>query len=94
MRNDPEWFAQRSQEIHGGDLGACGCCGRPKPEHGNHEREHQHSGEGVARGVACYRCNHLLLRNHDLASARMMVAYLERVEAFYGRGETDDGAGA
>jgi hypothetical protein len=76
-----EVYAILSAAIHGGDTGACGCCGRPKADH-NYDREHDHR-TGNARGLACYRCNNVLLRNHTLATLRMCVAYLERVDAYY-----------
>jgi hypothetical protein len=60
----------------------CGVCGRPKPETRRHDRDHDHR-TGLARGLACVRCNHELLRNSTLEEARAVVAYLERVEQYY-----------
>ena len=72
-------FALLSVEIHGGDLDACGCCGRPMGENRRHDRDHDHRTR-LARGLACVRCNRELLRNATLEEARLVVAYLERVE--------------
>jgi Recombination endonuclease VII len=63
---------------------ACGVCGRAKPETRRHDRDHDHR-TGLARGLACVRCNRELLRNSTLEEARAVVAYLERVEAYYAR---------
>ena len=79
-------YVMANSAIHGPfpsrDPESCGCCGRHKPEHGKHQREHDHR-SGLPRGLACYRCNHQLLRNHTLETARMIVAYFERVEDYY-----------
>ena len=77
-----EVYELLSVSIHGGDAGACGCCGRPKADTHNYDREHDHR-TGKPRGLACYRCNNVLLRNHTLESLRQCVAYLERVDAYY-----------
>ena len=90
LRDDSyERYVEVNKAIHGAivqSLGFsaqdCGCCGRHKPEHGKHQREHDHR-SGLPRGLACYRCNHQLLRNHTLETARMIVAYFERVEEYY-----------
>lgn len=79
-------YALLSVLIHGGDKDACGVCGRPMGENRRHDRDHDHR-TGKARGLACTRCNRELLRNSTLAEARMVVEYLERVEAFYGERE-------
>ena len=77
-------YALLSFEIHGGDPEACGVCGKPKPETRRHDRDHDHR-TGLARGLACVRCNRELLRNSTLEEARAVVAYLERVEEHYWR---------
>lgn len=64
------------------DPESCGVCGRPKPESRRHDRDHDHR-TGNARGLACVRCNRELLRNTTLEEARLVVSYLERVEAHY-----------
>ena len=61
---------------------ACGVCGRLKPESRRHDRDHDHR-TGKPRGLACVRCNRELLRHTTLEEARRVVAYLERVEAYY-----------
>ena len=66
-----------SQIMHGGELGACGNCGRPKPESGHHDRDHDHR-TGLFRGMACFTCNRERLRGHTLETLRACVAYLER----------------
>lgn len=84
-----EQYETLSYEIHGRftELGACGVCGRHRGESGRrHDRDHDHR-TGLARGLACVRCNRELLRNSTLEEARAVVAYLERVEAFYARAE-------
>lgn len=72
-------WERESQRLHGGDLGACGVCGKPKPENRRHDRDHDHR-TGKLRGLACVRCNRDLLRNATLEEARAVVAYLERAE--------------
>lgn len=79
-------FAELSVEIHGGEYGNCGVCQRGPSENRNVDRDHDHR-TGLARGLACVRCNRELLRNSTLEEARAVVAYLERVEAFYAREE-------
>lgn len=84
LRDTPfERWAALSVEIHGGELYACGVCGRPIGENRRPDRDHDHR-TGQARGLACVRCNRELLRHSSLEEARAVVAYLERVEAFYG----------
>jgi hypothetical protein len=85
-----EDFARLSQEIHGGEYGACGVCGRLPKDTRNMDREHGHDPSEVSfgrvRGLACpgnQGCNAVMARL-TLARARQIVAYLERVEAFYG----------
>lgn len=73
------------------DPEACGVCGKEKSETRRHDRDHDHR-TGLARGLACVRCNRELLRNSTLEEARAVVAYLERVEAFYAREEVTSAA--
>lgn len=77
-----EKFAALSVEIHGGEPGDCGVCSRGPSENRNPDREHCHRTHRP-RGIACVRCNRELLRNTTLEEARLVVAYLERVEAHY-----------
>lgn len=87
LRDTPyDRFAQLSVEIHGGDLHGCGVCGRPMNETRRHDRDHDHR-TGFARGLACFRCNRELLRNTTLEEAQLVVAYLSRVQEFYGQEE-------
>lgn len=74
-------FVELNEQVHGqGD--SCGVCGRAPSESRRHDRDHDHR-TGQARGLACVRCNRELLRSSTLDEARAVVAYLERVEAFY-----------
>lgn len=77
-----------SAQLHRTDPEACGVCGRPKGENRRHDRDHDHR-TGKMRGLACVRCNRELLRNTTLEEARLVVAYLERVEAFYSREQSE-----
>lgn len=57
----------------------CGVCGA-KPKPGKRLcREHEHVGDGFARGLTCFRCNRML-GNKKLAWMRLALAYLERAE--------------
>jgi hypothetical protein len=87
-------FAELNYQIHFGRTGIavsdgpakwedCGVCGRASTATRRHDRDHDHR-TGLARGLACVRCNRELLRNTTLEEARLVVAYLERVENFYG----------
>lgn len=82
-------YARLSLTLHGGELEACGVCGRPKGENRKHDRDHDHR-TGNPRGLACFYCNRELLRNADLEQARKVVAYLERVEMFYAALPSED----
>jgi len=68
--------ARESQRLHGGELHACGVCGRPRGDR-NHDRDHDHR-TGKFRGLACWRCNREWLRGHDLQSLDACSAYLRR----------------
>ena len=78
-------YLEVARDIHGVSDESCCICGRPKPQGRNHDREHDHR-TGNPRGLACFRCNKELLRHATLDQARQVVAYLERVEAYYARG--------
>ena len=69
-----------SQKIHGGELGACGCCGRPKPENRRHDRDHDHR-TGKFRGLACFTCNRERLRGHTKQTLTSCLDYLGRADA-------------
>ena len=83
LREDSyETYVGISLAIHGGEPECCAVCGRYPYETRRHDRDHDHR-TGKPRGLACVRCNRELLRNATLEEARAVVAYLERVEAFY-----------
>lgn len=85
LRDTPyEKFVQLNEAIHGAGEN-CGVCGGPPSESNRRlDRDHDHR-TGLARGLAHVRCNRELLRNSTLDEARAVVAYLERVEAWYAR---------
>lgn len=70
-----------SQLIHGGELGACGYCARPKPEGRRHDRDHDHA-TGEFRGLACWHCNRERLRHHTMGTMAAGYNYLERAERY------------
>ena len=70
--------AALSWRMHGGELDACGVCGRPRGER-NHDRDHDHR-TGKFRGLACFHCNRELLRGHTAETLRACLAYLERAD--------------
>lgn len=70
--------ARLSQAMHGGELGACAVCCRPRGGR-NHDRDHDHR-TGAFRGLACWKCNRELLRGHTVETLRACLAYLERAE--------------
>lgn len=79
-------FAQVNEAIHGQGTN-CGVCGAVPKDDRIMQREHDHT-TGLARGLACWRCNRLMPKQFDLQTARAIVAYLERVEQYYA-GQTD-----
>ncbi len=61
----------------------CGVCGKPPSTARHMDRDHDHV-TGRPRGLACpgnSGCNALMPRQLTLERARLIVAYLERVEA-------------
>lgn len=68
-----EWWVEQFGEL-------CGVCGAaPKP--GKRLcRDHEHVGDGFARGLACFQCNRML-GNKKLSWMKKAVAYLEAAEA-------------
>lgn len=76
-----EWAAL-SQAIHGGELDACGVCGK-MPENARHcDRDHEHDSRspnyGQPRGLACggdFGCNRMMPRTLNAEKARG-IAYL------------------
>ncbi len=91
LRDDPyEVFERVNREIHGAELDCCGVCGKPPTTARHMDRDHDHV-TGKPRGLACpgnTGCNALMPRQLDLARARLIVAYLERVEEHYSRVES------
>lgn len=86
--NGYDFFRDVNEAIHGaGDN--CGVCLAVPKDSRNMQREHDHS-TGRARGLACWRCNRLMPKQFDLEHARLIVAYLERVEAHYAAAEQDE----
>ena len=83
-----EHFRQVNEAIHGQGAN-CGVCGAPPKDDRNLQREHDHT-TGLPRGLACWRCNRLMPKQFDLAHARLIVAYLERVEQYYAGQEADE----
>lgn len=93
LRDDPyETYATVNGAIHavafGGewDNSHCGVCGKTPASSRHMDRDHDHV-SGNPRGLACpgnQGCNALMPRQLTLERARLIVAYLERVEAFYG----------
>ena len=96
MPYDAGW-PELSVEIHGGELHHCGCCRKAPTKVKRHDRDHDHR-SGKARGVACSYCNRERLRGiANLEEARWVVAYFERVEAYYHQteeGNSEDSPGA
>jgi hypothetical protein len=82
----PGWD-EPSVMIHGGELYACGACGKPPLEGRKHDRDHDHR-TGLARGLACpgnSGCNYLMLPWITAATAQGIA------EAKHRAGEPDAG---
>jgi hypothetical protein len=58
----------------------CGICGRPPPEGGKHRRDHEHKGDGLARGLLCWTCNMALRDFATVEWLRAAADYLERAD--------------
>lgn len=96
LRDDSyELYRDLNEEVHGPAMPPewqpddCGCCGVHPKGTRHMDRDHGHdrseSSYGRPRGLACpgdWGCNKLMSRL-TLQKAREIVAYLERVEAFY-----------
>ena len=88
LRDDSYGFYVDVNELIHGQGDNCGVCGGPPVTDGRRlDRDHDHR-TGLPRGLAHVRCNRELLRNATLEEARLVVAYLERVEAYYARKES------
>ena len=89
LRDDPyTTYARINAELHGSAFGGewtedcCGCCGKPPATTRHMDRDHDHV-TGKPRGLACpgnTGCNALMPRQLTLERARLIVAYLSRVE--------------
>lgn len=77
-------YVEVNRSIHGVTDEACGVCGKPRAQERRHDRDHDHV-TGLPRGLACVYCNRHMPRGLTLELARLVVAYLERVEAHYAR---------
>lgn len=83
LRDDPyARYVEVNALIHGVTDEACGVCGKPRSQERRHDRDHDHV-TGNPRGLACVYCNKHMPRGLTLDLARLVVAYLERVEAHY-----------
>jgi hypothetical protein len=96
LRDDPyAVYSETNAAIHGRAHGGewspddCGVCGK-RPTTARHmDRDHDHL-TGLPRGLACpgnQGCNALMPSQLTLERARLIVAYLERVEAYRAREE-------
>ncbi len=92
LRDDPyPVYEQVNAEVHGPAFDpetwspdCCGVCGKPPSSARHMDRDHDHI-TGLPRGLACpgnQGCNALMPRQLTLERARLIVAYLERVEAY------------
>jgi hypothetical protein len=81
-------YLQAAQAIHGVSDESCCVCGRERSQERRHDRDHGHlrgdPSYGRPRGLACVSCNRLMPRELSLERARLIEAYLARVDAFYG----------
>lgn len=78
--------------VNGGSE-ACGICGRP-PDSKKNDRDHEHEGDGLVRGLLCHSCNRALgariatsARGGDMTLAQWLRAaadYVERAERWRG----------
>jgi hypothetical protein len=90
LRDDPYTvYEQVNAELHGLAFNGewtpdcCGVCGKPPSTARHMDRDHDHE-TGLPRGLACpgnQGCNALMPRQLTLERARLIVAYLERVES-------------
>jgi hypothetical protein len=96
LRDDPyDVYAETNAAIHGRAHGGewspddCGVCGKRPSTERHMDRDHDHL-TGLPRGLACpgnQGCNALMPSQLTLERARLIVGYLERVEAYRAREE-------
>ena len=103
LRDDTfEVYRELNALIHGpafdGEWSAedCGCCGKKPTDARNLDRDHGHdqteNSYGKPRGLACpgdWGCNKVMAKL-TLERARLIVAYLERVDNWYASEEAGD----
>jgi len=83
LRDDPyETYCRVNEQIHGVTDESCAVCGKPRSQERRHDRDHDHR-TGNPRGLACVFCNKHMPVGLTLELARLIVAYMERVESFY-----------
>ncbi len=82
LRDDSyDVYTRMAADAHGVTDESCCVCGRERHESMRHHRDHDHV-SGLPRGIVCFQCNALMPRLLTLPRARLIVAYLERAEAF------------
>jgi DNA-directed RNA polymerase subunit RPC12/RpoP len=83
LRDDSyEVYVQVSKDIHGVSDESCCVCGKERSLERRHDRDHDHV-TGHPRGLACHRCNRVMVKELTLERAQAIVDYLARVESFY-----------
>jgi hypothetical protein len=87
QRDSYDVYNAANAAIHGVTDESCGVCGKPRSQERRHDRDHGHNRKensyGRPRGLACVHCNKHMPHGLTLELARLVVAYLERVEGYY-----------
>lgn len=93
LRDIPyEEWAELSVQIHGGQFGACGVCGRMPQKVRHNDRDHDHI-TTLPRGLACpglKGCNLLMPSWLTAERAQQIADYLKRVETYYATHQTEE----
>lgn len=63
-----------------GGIERCGICGA-EPGRAKLHRDHEHKGDGFARGLLCFPCNLQLKHTSTIEWLRSAADYLERAES-------------